>query len=263
MTTRSTRLLSGAVLMVGAATLVAGCGILGPSDDNTGGGLVGTRWTVTSIAGTAALAEAPPTMDFAPEGVTGTDGCNQYSGPFRTDGGSIQIGPLATTRMACEPARMAQATAFGAAFSGATEWRLLETGDLELRGHGDVLAREGIDAASSDAPPAAGLGGTSWRLVDLDGSVAFDAAIAPTLSFAEDDTLSGFAGCNTYTGSFTSDAGSIDVGPLGVTRIACPPPASDIEAAYLPALDAVGKWEIQPGGQLVLTGPQVLTYQPG
>ncbi len=262
MTTRFARSLA-AVLLVGVAALLAGCGILGPSDDTTGGGLVGTTWTVTSIAGTAVLAEAPPTMDFAPEGVTGTDGCNQYTGQFHAEGGSIQIGPLSTTRMACEPARMAQATAFGAAFTGATEYRFLETGELELRGHGDILAREGIDAPSSDAPPGAGLGGTSWLLVDLDGSVEFDAAIAPTLSFAEDDTLSGFAGCNTYTGSFTVDGGSIDIGPLGATRMACPPPASDVEAVYLPALDAVGAWEIRPGGNLVLTGPQVLTYQPG
>ena len=44
--------------------------------------------------------------------------------------------------------------------------------------------------------------------------------------------------------------------------MACPPPASDIEAVYLPALDAVGRWEILPSGQLVLSGPQVLTYEP-
>ena len=75
-------------------------------------------------------------------------------------------------------------------------------------------------------------------------------------------TVSGNAGCNTYNGSFTVDGGAIDIGPLATTKMACPPPASDIEAAYLPALDAVGSWEILPSGQLVLRGPQVLTYQP-
>jgi heat shock protein HslJ len=203
-------------------------------------------------------------MAFAPEGtVTGTDGCNQYSGTFRTDGSSIQVGQLATTRMACELPRMAQADAFGAAFSGATEWRLLETGELELRGHGDLLASEGIAAPPSDAaPPAIGLPGTSWSLIDLDGSASFDPGVAPDLTFADDGTLSGFAGCNDYNGSFTLDGDSIDIGPLATTRMACGAPGSDVEAAYLPALDAVGTWEVLPSGQLVLSGPQVLTYQP-
>lgn len=252
-----------AATIVIAVVVVGACSI-GGGDDNASGGLANTTWTVTSIAGTSTIDASPPTMAFAPEGtVTGTDGCNQYSGTFRTDGSSIQVGQLATTRMACEPPRMAQADAFGAAFHGATEWRLLETGELELRGHGDLIASEGIADAPTDAtPPAVSLPGTSWLLIDLDGSAALDPAVAPNLTFADDGTLAGFGGCNTYSGSFTVDDGSIDVGPLATTKMACAPPASDIEAVYLPALDAVGTWEILPSGQLVLSGPQVLTYQP-
>jgi len=243
------------------AAIVAGCGVVG--DDNANGGLANTTWTVQSIAGTTTIAEAQPTMAFDPGGtVTGSDGCNEYSGTFHTDGQSIQVGPLATTRIACEPARMAQAEAFGEAFGGATAWRQLETGTLELTGHGDLLAAPGIAAPPSDAAPPADLPGTGWQLVDLDGSADFDAALAPELTFADDGTLAGFAGCNTYNGSFTLDGGSIDIGPLTMTEMACPPPASDIEAVYLPALDAVGRWEILPTGQLVLSGPQVLTYEP-
>jgi heat shock protein HslJ len=257
---RPARLAVVAVAVVGA-TALAGCDMVG--DDNANGGLANTTWTVTSIAGTATIADARPTMAFAPEGtVTGTDGCNQYTGTFRTDGQSIQVGGLATTRMACEPARMAQADAFSAAFGGATEWQQLETGDLELRGHGDVLASPGIAAPPTDAAPAVELPGTSWLLVDLDGSAAFDPALAPNLVFADDGTLAGFSGCNTYNGAFTTDGATIDIGPLATTRMACPAPASDIEAAYLPALDAVGNWELLPSGQLELSGPQVLTYQP-
>ena len=93
-----------------------------------------------------------------------------------------------------------------------------------------------------------GLPGTSCILVDLDGSVEFDASVAPNLTFADDGTLSGFAGCNTYTGSFTLDGSAIDIGPLATTRMACQPPGSDIEAVYLPALDAVGKTWLRAAG---------------
>jgi heat shock protein HslJ len=250
-----------AVVVVLALGLVA----CAPEADNANGGLAFTAWTVTSIAGTATLAGAQPHLSFAPEGtLTGSDGCNQFSGTFRTDGSAIEVGQLSTTLMGCELARMAQAQAFTAALTGATEWRETETGELELRGHGDILATPGIGAPPSAEPPSPdGPLETSWVLVDLDGSTDFDEDLRPTLTFAEDGTLSGFAGCNTFSGPYTLDGTSIDIGSLATTKIACEPPASTIEAALLPALDAVGTWTVTPSGDLILTGPAVLTYRPG
>ena len=234
-----------------------------PGSDNANGGLANTAWVVRSIAGTATLDEARPTMSFAPEGtVSGTDGCNQYTGTFHTDGASIEVSQLATTLMGCEPPRMAQAQAFGAALSGATEWRLTETNELELRGHGDLLAMPADAVAPIGTGETSDLGASSWLLIDLDGSTV-DAQAVPTLAFADDGTVSGFAGCNTYGGPFSTDGGTIAIGPLAATEMACQEPGSGIESVYLPALDAVGRWEIMPNGQLVLTGPQVLTFGPG
>jgi heat shock protein HslJ len=254
---------AGLVVVLAALAMTALAGACTPGSDNANGGLANTSWVVGSIAGTATLDEARPTMSFAPEGtVSGSDGCNQYTGTFRTDGSSIEVSQLGTTLMGCDPPRMAQAQAFGAALSGATDWRLTEANELELRGHGDLLATPADATAPIGSDGPGELGPSSWVLVDLDGSTV-DPQAVPTLAFAADGTVSGFGGCNTYGGPFSTDGGVIAIGPLAATEMACEGPGSGVESVYLPALDAVGRWEVMPNGQLVLTGPQVLTYRPG
>jgi heat shock protein HslJ len=260
---RAGTLLVAAVGLVLAA-IVAGCGSGG--DDTANGGLAGTTWTVTSIAGTSTIEGSHPTMSFTGDGtVAGTDGCNRYTGRFHTDGDTIEVSQLATTLIGCEPRLNAQAQAFGAALTGATTWQLLEDGQLELSGQGDMLAAPPGAAPETVAPasgePAAGLAGTSWVLIDLDGTGDF-AHLQLTLEFSDDGSVSGFSGCNTYNGPYSVDGGSIDVGPLATTKMACERPGSAIESVYLPALDAVGTWDILETGDLVLSGPSTLTFTP-
>lgn len=78
-----------------------------------GGGvpLRGTRWTLISLAGVPALpdqAGQPPEMEFgAGESlVSGSGGCNRFSGPYTLQGGTLHVGPLVQTRMACADAAL-------------------------------------------------------------------------------------------------------------------------------------------------------------
>lgn len=108
--------------------------------DNANGGLVGTSWTVESIGGVI-VDDANPTMLFAPEGLSGNAGCNTYSGTFRTEGGEIVIGPLATTKMAClDAALQAQETIFLGALGDATTWEQTPDGKLILGGPVEIIA---------------------------------------------------------------------------------------------------------------------------
>ena len=57
--------------------------------------LPGTIWTVVSVGGEFVDATNPPTMDFAADGtLSGTTGCNQYSGTYTVDGSKLTVGPL-------------------------------------------------------------------------------------------------------------------------------------------------------------------------
>ena len=75
------------------------------------------EWNVTGYnngkqAVTSPIAGSTLTATFTPDGqVAGNGGCNTYSGPYKLDGTSLTVGPLVTTRMACEQAIMDQETA--------------------------------------------------------------------------------------------------------------------------------------------------------
>ena len=142
------------------ALVVSGCFLR--REDNASGGLANTAWTVISIGGAPTIKGSEPTMAFAPEGtVSGSGGCNQYSGPFHTDGDRITVGQLASTLMLCEGQVGAQELAFTSALSGATSWRQAENGNLELAGVTDIVAApSGPDGPPETIPPVDP--GTSW-----------------------------------------------------------------------------------------------------
>jgi heat shock protein HslJ len=115
--------------------------------------------------------------------------------------------------------------------------------------------------AASAAPPTQGaaLGGTSWNLAEMGGTADF-AHIVPTIEFGTDGTVSGFAGCNTFSGTFTTGGTTLTMGLLASTEIGCQRPASAVEAEYLEALSGVTNWEIDANGSLTLGGPALLRF---
>ncbi len=44
--------------------------------------------------------------------ISGFAGCNDYSGPYKLDGSNLTVGPLVSTKKACEQAVMDQEAAF-------------------------------------------------------------------------------------------------------------------------------------------------------
>jgi heat shock protein HslJ len=74
------------------------------------------------------------TATFGEDGtVSGSSGCNTFTGGYTAQEGVIEIGPLASTQKACEPAEvMTQEAAFLTAMQNATTYSI--DGDtLELR----------------------------------------------------------------------------------------------------------------------------------
>jgi heat shock protein HslJ len=107
---------------------------------------------------------------------------------------------------------------------------------------------------SSGTPEAATLVGTEWLLEDLNGSGVLDDAQA-TLSFLEGGRIAGNGSCNRFSGSAEIKSGAIQVGPLAVTRMSCPPAVDDQETRYMQALQAAER--------IVLDGPKLLLFSPG
>jgi putative lipoprotein len=130
--------LAGAVLLTALA--VAGCaaGSANRTSDQSPHG----QWRVTQIDGDDVGGAARTTLDIGADGtVSGSGGCNRYSGGAEIDGSTIIIGPVAATKMACLGMPMEQETRFFAALDKARSWRLSEGNLLLLDDRGDVLVR--------------------------------------------------------------------------------------------------------------------------
>ncbi len=95
---------------------------------------------------------------------------------------------------------------------------------------------------------------TSWKLVELEGEPATPGAGGkePFLSFSEVDKVSGFAGCNRFTGSFQRDDAALSFSPLASTRMACAE-GMEQENRFLAMLAEVERYSIH-GNDLALYG---------
>jgi len=88
------------------ALLLAGC-TSAPKAAGPASGIVGPVWVAEDIAGTAAGAEAPITLQLGADGrASGRGGCNGYGGGYTLAGDALSFGPMMSTKMACAPELM-------------------------------------------------------------------------------------------------------------------------------------------------------------
>lgn len=236
-----------------AALLLAGCGTgsgpaASPSPSAAGGDVAGTAWLLEGLDGQAPVAGTYVSAQFGADGaLTGSGGCNRYRAGYTVSGGDLRItGTPASTMMACEPAVMAQEQAFFAALPNVSTFAV----------RGDRLTLS--DAAGKDlltfTAQAQGLAGTSWRVTAYNNGqeavVNVLEETALTMTFAAEGTVSGSAGCNTFSGPYTAEGGKVTLGPLAATMRAClEPGVMAQEKAFLAALESAGTYRIE-GPQL-------------
>ncbi len=109
-------------------------------------GLAGTAWDVISYnngreAVVSVKIDTAMTAVFAEDGqLSGSAGCNNYFGPYTTDGDAISIGPLASTRKLCaDEELMAQEAAYLTALETAATYKI--TGStMEMRTESGAMA---------------------------------------------------------------------------------------------------------------------------
>lgn len=187
--------------------------------------LDGSAWVLASLAGQQ-VSGANTTLRFEGGRATGSDGCNRFSTTYTASGASLQFAPSGiSTQMACPDPVMKQGAAFTNAMNRTRSHRI-QAGQLHLLGEdGGVLAV--FD------PQALTLAGTSWDVTGFNNGkqAVISAVIGTTLTmtFGADGTLSGSAGCNSYTAPFTAAGGAVTIGPPVSTRKMCTQPAGIME----------------------------------
>ncbi|HPE60787.1 MAG TPA: META domain-containing protein [Thiolinea sp.] len=113
------------------------------------------------------------------------------------------------------------------------------------------VGRRGNDTApGTTAGP--GLTGAEWLVEDLNGAGVIDRS--PTrFRFSQDGKVSGNAGCNRFSGSYSTRNGTLTFGSLSATERACIAPALNAqEARFLELMQAVDRYSFDATGALVL-----------
>jgi heat shock protein HslJ len=108
------------------------------SEDST---LESTHWRLTAVDGAAPQGMRPAELQFEDGRVSGSGGCNRLVGGYTVSGDRLDIGQLASTRMACPPPAMQQEDTVLRVLGATPAFRITGT-TLELSGDGIVLRFE-------------------------------------------------------------------------------------------------------------------------
>jgi heat shock protein HslJ len=222
-----------------ATWMLASCATIGWSGDT--GALNGTGWTLSDLLGQSLLPDRQVTMHFENGRIHGTDGCNRYSATYTAEGGKLRLGQnIVYTRKACEEPVMQQAEAFLGALSKAGGfWRDARQLVL-LDANGDALAtltKQRMELASSSWWVTAYNNGKQGVVNVLDGSEL-------TVDFGGGGTMSGSAGCNSFTATYVTSGQGIKIGRVAATKKMCirPRGVMEQEGQFLKALETSAVW---------------------
>ena len=96
--------------------------------------LAGPAWVAEDIGGKGVIDDLQSHITFGADGtVSGSGGCNNFTGNYTIEDGKLGFGPLASNMMACPDAIMNQETRFHAALAEVETYRI-EQGLLFLLG---------------------------------------------------------------------------------------------------------------------------------
>ena len=237
-------------VVAAAALVLTGSDVLAATAVTSGAGptpmrgLTGKLWILTTLGGKPPVKGTDPTIEFtATRRVSGSTGCNRYTGAYHVSGNTIRLGPLATTQRACPDPVAHQETAFLRALSR-TKRVAVDGGKLTL-----ATAR-GESLATFKAQTQA-LAGTSWDVLAYNNGkqavVSVLAGTKITAVFGSAGSLTGFGGCNDYSASYQASPPKITIGPVSSTRKHCETPAgvAEQETSYLAALATAATYRVE------------------
>ncbi len=126
----SDRRFADTVRVIADGKTVQGCGgkILPPDE------LAGSSWAFISIGGVAVAADRPTSLRFEGDRISGSAGCNRFSGSYSVNSSTLKAGPLMATKMACPGAGMTQEYAFFQLMAAPVSLTFADDGTLILAG---------------------------------------------------------------------------------------------------------------------------------
>lgn len=221
------------------------------ADANQASKIFETTWTVQSFGGP----EEPipgvdgtyPSINFMAARYEGYTGCNYFVGSYRVDGeNKVRLDPPAVTKAVCEDE----------AIKNQQEWYLtllVTTDEYAFDGETITLSGGGKQLMTLEPLEPAPFEGTTWNYRFYQGQhPSWQPALPDTSITAvfDGETISGSAGCNDYTGSYTMNENEIAISEVVATRMMCAEPTDimEQETRYLSALETATHIQISARG---------------
>ncbi len=224
----NTKALVAALIMAGVA--LTACRDAGGTQQASGdASLEGTQWVLATLNGQPPVEGTTPTAAFAENQISGSAGCNQYSGSYVASSSNLTIREVAMTEMYCmEPEGvMEQEQSFLAALTSAAGYQVTD-GRLE------ILDPAGTAVLTFTPPaplPEVALENTTWSLttfVEGETATSLVNGTAITLRLAGGE-VGGSAGCNDYGGSYAMEQSTLHITNVVITEKGCLEPAGTME----------------------------------
>jgi heat shock protein HslJ len=220
--------------LIGIIALVAACSP-GPG---AGGTLEGTEWVLRSYLQAGELVLVPETeyadAEFRSSRVTGFGGCNSFKAAYRTGGRTLLITDPSSTLMACAESSMTFEQ---------TYLQLLGSSRFYTVQRNTLTINDGVGSTVLvfDAAPRNALLGP-WRVDSFETAPSTVSALLPgteiDVTFGIGN-VGGFAGCNSFSGTYGTNGNIVRIGQLATTRLACAEDVMAQETAFLEALQGV------------------------
>jgi heat shock protein HslJ len=249
------------VAMGGTLAACSGDGGKGSSTNSGQARITGVQWALDTAALVRGAGDVVVTAQFADGQMTGDSGCNRYFAKYtiKPATGTMTLGPVGGTRVACEGAANDVEQAYLAALEKVQQYRATSDTLRLLDAGGKVLLR----FAASDAAKAIQ---RNWEVTSYYTGDALASPIAGSSLTAKFDgkQVNGDDGCNSFGGDYTVDGDSITIGPLLSTLRACVDPAIDQQGTKYQQAIALAKTFAVTGDRLDLfreDGGFAVTFQ--
>ncbi len=226
--------------------------------------LNGTTWflwyngNTPILAGTTIYAQFAINSDGTSGTISGSAGCNTYTASF---GNGLSVQTTLNALQTCNSPQgiMDQEVSYINVLSrGYGYW---QTGD-------QLIVNTGLGALTyHTAPPPSSADQThllveqTWYLISYDKSYSTAGTQEPYSKFNADGTLTGFTGCNNYSGNYTTNIQGIAITNLNVTQESCPNSILQAQQdAMLGFLGSASSYQVSESVMQIVSGQGVLNY---
>lgn len=242
------------IVMAAAALAILSCG----TTRNTASlSSLSGEWNIIEVNGAAVVPgrdEALPFIGFDTETgkIFGNSGCNRMMGSFDVNAqpGTIDLGNLASTRMAC-PDMTTEQNVLNA-LGQVKGYKKAGRHHIALC---NASGRPVVVLAKKDSDMKLSALNGEWKIVEAGGQIILSGMEKqPFISFdVKQKLLHGNVGCNLINGSFVTDkdnSRSISFPGVAATMMACPD--MEVEGRVLKAMNEVKSFDVLAGGGIGL-----------